>query len=87
MRAYKWNKYGVKITINIEVPFEVVNGELYTYLGTTNWIDKYSYLGTFDDCYRDLQSKQCYISLFDNLNRDLREIYRILYQYESVHVK
>lgn len=73
---YKWNKYGLKITVKIEVPEKVfqttdVNRNPITRLSSDNWIDQYAYLGSFGEAYCDLKDKQTYISLFEDLNWDL----------------
>ena len=71
MRIYKWNKYGLKITINVEVPKEIQNLKR-RYCDLTyseikeNCIQTFDYLGDFTDLYVDnklfmYSSLLCYI--------------------------
>lgn len=71
MRQYKWNKYGFKISLELEVPKEYNNKLNDKLLEDKIW--NLDYLGDWEKLYSDNQDFM-YPSLFTYFMRDLIEI-------------
>ena len=71
MRQYKWNKYGFKISLELEVPKEYNNKLNDKLLEDKIW--NLDYLGDWEKLYSDNQAFM-YPSLFTYFMRDLIEI-------------
>lgn len=83
MRQYKWNKYGFKITLRLEVPKEYNNKLNDKLLEDKTW--KLDYLGDWEKLYSDDQAFM-YPSLFIYFMGDLTEIL-IWYIYQKKYGK
>ena len=83
MRQYKWNKYGFKITLRLEIPKEYNNKLNDKLLEDKTW--KLDYLGDWEKLYSDNQAFM-YPSLFTYFIGDLTEIL-IWYIYQKKHGK
>lgn len=77
MRTYKWNKYGFKISIEVEVP-DVVN-TVVDYMGKSygkmnlDYHKEFDYLGSFNELYYD-ENQFMYPSLFTYAIEDILNI-------------
>lgn len=76
---YKWNKYGLKITVNIEVPKEIFNlqrryFDLKYDAIKENYTQTFDYLGDFTGLYVDDQ-RFIYSSLLTYIFEDILDIY------------
>ena len=83
MRQYKWNKYGFKISLELEVPKDykdIFGGKL-----DKDKIWKFDYLGDWEKLYSDNQAFM-YPSLFTYFMGDLTEIL-IWYIYQKKYGK
>lgn len=79
MRYYKWNKYGLKITVKIEVPKEISSLK-HRYSDLTynkikeNYTQTFDYLGDWNSLYLDDKSF-LYSSLLSYLFEDVSDIF------------
>ena len=79
MRVYKWNKYGLKITVKIKVPNEIRNlkrrycDSVYSEI-KENYTQTFDYLGDFTHLYIDNQ-QFIYSSLLYYSFDDLLDIF------------
>ena len=83
MRVYTWNKYGLKITVKIEVPEKVnVAKDRITDRGygkmDSNFNYDFEYLGSFDTLYTD-KNLFMYPSLFTYVLKDIFNIDYLLW--------
>ena len=75
---YKWNKYGLKITVKIEVPEKAntakdrITGKGYGKMNS-NFNHNFEYLGSFDMLYTD-ENQFIYPSLFTYVLKDILHI-------------
>ena len=83
MRQYKWNKYGFKITLRLEIPKEYNNKLNDKLLEDKTW--KLDYLGDWENLYSNGQAFM-YPSLFTYFMGDLTEIL-IWYIYQKKYGK
>lgn len=83
MRQYKWNKYGFKISLRLEIPKDYNNKLNDKLLEDKTW--ELDYLGDWDELYSDNQAFM-YPSLFTYFMGDLEEIL-IWYTYQKKHGK
>lgn len=83
MRQYKWNKYGFKISLRLEVPKDYNNKLNDKLLEDKIW--ELDYLGDWEKLYSDNQAFM-YPSLFTYFMGDLTEIL-IWYIYQKKYGK
>lgn len=79
MRVYKWNKYGFKITIKIEVPKEITNLTRWNCSSKydeikENYIQTFDYLGDWSSLYTD-DKRFAYSSLLYYIFDDVLDIF------------
>lgn len=79
MRVYKWNKYGLKITVKVEVPKEIRDlKHRYSNLKydeiKENYTQTFDYLGDWDGLYTD-DKRFVYSSLIYYIFGDVLDIF------------